>query len=84
MIKVNFKKLENQVKKNSALLDKTLDSLIKGNKDKYIVFHDGVHVVAESFGEGVDLGIEKFGEETGFVVKKASKLLPVLSALVKL
>ena len=45
---MNLKKMENQVKKNSNLLEKSLTKLIKGNKDKYIVFHNGEHLIADS------------------------------------
>ena len=76
--------LEKQVKHNSLFLDVKINSLIKKHKNKYAVVHAGKHFIAKTFGEGVQMGVEKFGQDTGFAVKKITKAIPVLSSLVKL
>ena len=81
---MNLKKMERQVKKNSALLDKKLKSLIESNKDKYVVFHEGEHHIVNSLAEGLNKGIECFGKDTGFVLEKLTPAIPILSSLVKL
>ncbi len=81
---MNLKKLENEVKINSILFEGKLSTYLKTNKDEYAVFNQGDIFFVNTFKEGVTLGIDKFGEKTGFVVKKVSKEMPILSALVTL
>lgn len=81
---MNITKMEKQVKTNSSLLDKKINSLIKANKDKYVVFHKGEHYIADTLKEGLQKGIQTFGEDTGFVLEKLTKTMPILSSLVKL
>ena len=81
---MNKSALEKQVKKNSTILDAKINTLVKTHKNKYAILHEGKHFIAKTFSEGIKLGIEKFGDKTGFAVKKITKEIPVLSSLVKL
>ncbi|PKL17925.1 MAG: hypothetical protein CVV49_08505 [Spirochaetae bacterium HGW-Spirochaetae-5] len=81
---MNLKKLENEVMINSILFEDKLPVYIKTHKDKYAVFNQGEIFFADSFKEGVNTGISQFGENIGFVVKKISKEMPILSSLVTL
>ena len=83
-LQIDISKMEKQVKSNSNLLDKEFNSLIKTNNGKYVVFHKGQHFIVNSLANGLTTGIEKFGIETGFVLKKLSKSTPIFSLLVKL
>ena len=83
-VAMNVKKLENQVKINSLILDEKLASYIKKHKDEYIVFNDGEAEFTSTFKEGVNKGLEKYGENVGFVVKKVTKRTPIFSSLVTL
>jgi len=81
---MNLKKLEKEVMINSLILEDKLSTYIKTHKDKYAVYNQGKVEFADSFKSGVEKGIEIFGENIGFVVKKVSKEMPILSSLVKL
>lgn len=79
---MSLKKLEQEVKKNSALLEKKMDALMKTDENKYAVFHNGKHFIAQDFPEGVQKGLDEFGAGTGFTVQKITHNKPVLSSLV--
>lgn len=79
---MNFKKLEKEVMINSLILEDQMSTYIKTQKDKYAVFNEGDVIFTDSFKAGVNAGIDKYGENVGFVVKKVSKEMPILSALV--
>lgn len=81
---MNLKKLENEVMINSILFEDELQAFMKSHKDKYAVYNQGKVFFADSFKEGVNTGISQFGEKIGFVVKKVSKEMPILSSLVTL
>ena len=78
-----IKKLEKEVISNSYLLDNELHKHIKTHKDEYIVFNNYEYVFTDTFEDGVDAGIKKFGENTGFVVSKVSNQPAIFSALVQ-
>jgi hypothetical protein len=77
-------KMEKQVIKNSLLLDKIFDKLIKENENKYVTFHNDKYFISDSFKSAYDTGIIKFGYSTGFVLKKLTKEIPIMSNLVEL
>jgi hypothetical protein len=81
---MNIPKMEKQVMSNSILLEKKLTSLMKDNSGKYVVFHKGEYYIADSLTNGLKIGIDTFGEETGFVLKQLLNSTPLLSLLVKL
>ncbi|MCL5674956.1 MAG: hypothetical protein M1501_04355 [Candidatus Omnitrophica bacterium] len=81
---MNMKKMEKEVKKNSLMLDKEMDSFIKSAESKYVVYNKGKSYIADTLKNGVELGIKNFGEDTGFAVKKITKSMPILSSLVKI
>jgi len=78
-----MKKLEKQVKENSLALEKVISKYMEEHKDKYAIYHNGAIDFVDNFGAAVKKGIETYGEDTGFVVKKITNLVPVLSSLVK-
>lgn len=75
-------KMEEQVKKNSFLLEELLDNLISEHKGKWVTFHNGKYFISDTFKSGYDIGIKKFGYNTGFVLKKLTKEVPTMSDLV--
>ena len=81
---MSFKTLENDVMINSLMLEKIISSLVKEHSGKYVVFYNDTKYFSNSFEDGVQEGINKFGENVGFVVKKVTKEIPVLSSLVTL
>ena len=80
----NLKKLEKEVKKNSNMLEPMIKKYMETKKDQFIIFNKGEMEFAPSYNEGVDIGIKKFGADTGFVVKKITMNTPVFSSFVKL
>lgn len=79
---MNLKKLEKEVKENSIMLEKTMSKYIKSHKNKYIIFNKNEIYFANNLKSGVNKGINKFGENTGFVVKKVTNEIAIVSSLV--
>lgn len=84
MSKKASKKIENEVISNSGLVEARFSSYFKEHENEYLIFNSGKEFFTKSFAEALKKGEKEFGEDTGFVVRKVSKQVPVLSALVKL
>ena len=78
------KKLIQQVKENSLLLDNSSIDVTYGDrcKGKYVVFHKGKYTIVDSFSEAVDYGLKVFGKDVGFVVRQIGNVSHTLSTLV--
>ena len=73
--------IENSVKANARKLDKKIPSL-KQHTGKYVAFNGSELLVHDSFSTAIEEGGKKFGENSGFVVRKIG-YTPILSHLVK-
>ena len=83
---MNIKSLEEEVMKNSLLLEKEWKSILKDKeyKDMYVVFHDKKKVFTLIFEDAIKKGIKVFGNDVGFVVKKVTNESVTFSNLVGL
>lgn len=82
--KTSMSKLEKEVKANSLLLEKTLPQMVKKHKNQYVAFYKGEQYFSANLTESLKLGMEKFGENSGFVVRKVSTEPMIFSSLVVL
>ena len=81
---ISMKKLEKQVKHNCVLLESKIPKLLKTNKNQYVVFHNGKQFIKKTLHDSIECGIKEFGDDVGFAVKKITKIVPVMSTLIKL
>lgn len=75
--------LEEQVKANSAKLDREMTGLLSAARGKWITYHDGNMFLSDSYNEAFKKGEAEFGNKKGFVVREITDKLPKISKLVK-
>ena len=81
---MSIKQLEGMVKKQSALLEEKMPSLLTAHIGKYVAFFDGIIIPGDSHKQCFDKAEKEFGPSKGFVVEKVSAQVALVSALVKL
>ncbi len=82
--KVDQKKLEREVRKNSDAVRKMLPELLKEHRGEYIVYHNGEYYFLEGLAKAVEFGYARFGADVGFCCVELTDREIVLSQFVKL
>ena len=81
---MSTKALEGMVKKQSALLEEKMPSLLSAHLGRYVAFFDGMIIPGETHQACFDKAEKQFGPAKGFVVEKVSSQVAMVSALIKL